>query len=73
MNVQIQFLSSPSVSASRRTSGASKNRDWPDGNGTIFLCNFGVTWCVGSLGFLGFPGSFFFLTNFFDESFDEFF
>ena len=42
------FLSSPSAC---RTSGASKNRDWPDENGTIFLCSFGITWCS----FLGVP------------------
>ena len=31
------FLSSPSVSASSRTSGASKNRDWSCQNGSDFL------------------------------------
>ena len=50
------FLSSPSAC---RTSGASKNRDWANENGTIFLCNFGVTVLVlvpwGSLDFLGVP------------------
>ena len=56
-------------------SRASKNRDWANENGTIFLCNFGITWCW----FLGVPwGSFFltniffwriFLKNFFDELF----
>ena len=40
---------------SMQTNGASKNRDWPAENGTIFFCDFGNTWCW-FLGVLGVPG-----------------
>ena len=45
----ILFSSSPS--ACRMMSGASRNRDCRTKWGTIFFCNFGVTWPWGSLGF----------------------
>jgi hypothetical protein len=35
-DINNSILSSPSVSASCRTSGASKNRDWPNENGSDF-------------------------------------
>ena len=30
---------------SMQTNGASKNQYWPGQMGTIFLCDFGITWC----------------------------
>jgi hypothetical protein len=46
------------------TSGASKNRDYPD-KMDVDLCNFGVTW-----GIFGYP---WFFDKLFDEFYDEFF